>query len=213
MNSPSICLKGIKNIIFDLGRVLLDIDPLKTQQGFANLGFKPSVNDNNVVIDIERGAITPEAFVNAVLASVNTGISAKEVIKAWNDMLLEFPAHRVEMLQRLKKDYKIYLLSNSNKIHYDYYASQFEVMHGFAMPNLFDKMWFSFEIGLIKPDPEIFRYVLKDQNLVPEETLFIDDTAEHVASAATLGIQAYHHTCAKDISELISQSQQDCACV
>ncbi len=213
MESSPICLKGIKNIVFDLGRVLLNIDPARTQKGFASLGFRPSKGDDDVVIAIEKGAISPKTFTDSVLASVNPGTTAKQVTDAWNDMLLDFPVNRVTMLQQLRPDYRIFLLSNSNKIHYDHYATQFETVYGFPMSDLFDKMWFSFEIGLIKPDIEIFRHVLSNSYLIAEETLFIDDTEEHIASAKKLGIKTYHHTGEKDISELISQSQQDCAYV
>jgi putative hydrolase of the HAD superfamily len=120
------------------------------------------------------------------------GISHQQVDDAWNALLLDLPVKRVEMLKLLKPHYRLFLLSNSNQIHYDCYMGRFEKEYGYSMELLFEKLWFSFQLGLLKPDPEIFRYVLNEAGLIPEETLFIDDTLVHVEAARSVGINAFH---------------------
>jgi len=200
-------LTGIKNIIFDLGRVLLNINPLLTQIELSRLGYRPDdeskgAKDDEIVIKLECGKISAEGFINAVKAIVKEGTSSANIINAWNAMLLDFPVQHVNTLRSLGNNYKIYLLSNSNQIHFDCYTKTFRDTYGFDLSDLFDKMWFSFQIGIVKPEPEIFTYVLQDGSLKPEETLFIDDTLMHVEAARKLGIRAFHLEGDQDISEL-----------
>ncbi len=200
-------LTGIKNIVFDLGRVLLNINPLLTQAGLAELGYRPDnesagAKDDEIVIKLERGALSDDDFIKDVLSVVKEGATPDDIIRVWNAMLLDFPENHVSTIQRLKKDYKIFLLSNSNSIHYKSYTSAFRQRYGFEFGELFEKMWFSFHIGITKPDPEIFRYILEDRKLVPSETLFIDDTLVHVEAAQGMGIRTFHLTGTQDISNL-----------
>lgn len=200
-------LKGIRNIVFDFGRVLLNINPLLTQAGLAELGYKPDsesagAKDDAIVMDLERGAITEEAFIDSVLSVVNEGVTPDDIIRVWNAMLLDFPENHVTTIQKLKEHHKVYLLSNSNSIHFDSYTASFKERYGFELSSLFEKMWFSYQIGLIKPDPSIFTFILDDGNLQPHETLFIDDTLVHVEAARSVGIKAYHLTGTQDISDL-----------
>lgn len=205
MDKPD--LTGIKNIIFDFGRVLLNINPSLTRQALLRLQFRPNKGvegrkDDDVVALLEAGKITSEEFIDIVLQAVEENTSREEVISAWNAMLLDFPESHVTCLRNLKKDYRLFLLSNSNQIHYDHYALTFKEAHGFELSELFEKMWFSFEVGLIKPDTEIFRYVLNDANLRPDETLFVDDTLVHVEAAEKVGIRAFHLTGHNDICDI-----------
>lgn len=205
MSKPN--LTGIRNIIFDFGRVLLNINPLLTQTALLNLGFRPDSNnkgakDDEIVQQLESGRISGKEFVDTVLAVTAEGTTAEQVISAWNAMLLDFPEHHLNTLKELKKKYRIFLLSNSNEIHFESYATDFRNKYGFELSDVFDKMWFSYQIGIIKPEPEIFRFVLKDAGLDPSETLFIDDTLVHVEAARSVGINAYHLAGDEDISDL-----------
>ncbi len=207
MNKTCPDLTGIKNIIFDLGRVLLNINPLLTQRDLLQLGYRPAdetrvAKDDEVVINLECGKISVADFILSVKAIIREGANDADIINAWNAMLLDFPARHVETLIALRRNYKVYLLSNSNQIHFDYYTEAFRNIHGFEMADLFDKMWFSFQIGIVKPEPGIFTYIMKDGKLKPEETLFIDDTLMHTEAAGKLGIRAYHLEGDQDISDL-----------
>jgi putative hydrolase of the HAD superfamily len=113
------------------------------------------------------------------------------------------PPRRVKKLIELKSKYRLFLLSNSNQIHYECYISRFEKEFGFPLDNLFEKLWFSHHLGMVKPDPEIFSFVLKDAGLKPNETLFIDDTLVHVEAAKSIGINAWNLLPGTDISELL----------
>lgn len=208
MNNSFPNLSGIKNIVFDFGRVLLNINPLLTSIALGELGYRPQDErtggkDDEIVIDLEKGKISPDDFINEVLKVLKEGVTREDVIKAWNVMLLDFPSHHVDMLKRLGEKYNLYLLSNSNQIHYDKYTSDFRNKYGFELNSMFKKAWYSFQVGVIKPEPSIFRHILFEGNLDPAETLFIDDTLMHVEAARDLGIRAYHLTGNDDISELI----------
>lgn len=200
-------ITGIKNIIFDLGRVLLNINPLLTQIELSRLGYRPDdeskgAKDDEIVIKLECGKISVEDFIKAVKAIVKAGTTNADIINAWNAMLLDFSEQHVNTLRSLRKNYKIYLLSNSNQIHFDFYTKTFRDTYGFELSDLFDKMWFSFQIGIVKPEPGIFIHVLQEGVLRPEETLFIDDTLMHVEAAEKLGIRGCHLIGDNDISSL-----------
>lgn len=206
MNKPD--LSGIKNIIFDFGRVLLNINPALTTEALIKLKFKPNAGlegrkDDDVVALLESGKISSEEFIDIVMKAVDESTTTDDVINAWNAMLLDFPESHVNCLRNLKNSYRLFLLSNSNQIHYDYYVRSFKDVHGFELGELFEKMWFSFEVGLIKPNTEIFRYVLKDGAIKAEETLFIDDTLMHVEAARKVGIRAYHLLGNDDICDIL----------
>ncbi|MBK6965056.1 MAG: HAD family phosphatase [Bacteroidales bacterium] len=208
MQPEKINLQGIKNIIFDLGQVLLNIDPNLSAKAFVKLGildgvdFWGSRSSNEILINFEKGMISAGEFRQSVLEKLVAGVTSKQVDEAWNALLLDLPATRVEKLRILAKTHRLFILSNTNQIHNECYISRFEVEFGYGMGQLFEKLWFSHQIGLAKPDPEIFRYVLNDGGLKPEETLFIDDTLVHVEAARSVGINAWHLLPGTDICEL-----------
>jgi FMN phosphatase YigB (HAD superfamily) len=192
-------LNGIKNIVFDLGGVILDIDYNLTVKAFEDLGipnFKEQyskMSQSNLFDNIETGKISPAEFRNLIREVANKDFSSKEINDAWNALILYLPQHRIELLKKLRTRYRIFLLSNTNKIHYDDYTAVIQRENGIeGLEPLFEKTYLSHEMGLRKPDPEIFQVVLNENNLVPKETLFIDDSPQHIASAKTLGIVAYH---------------------
>jgi putative hydrolase of the HAD superfamily len=119
--------------------------------------------------------------------------SDAEIDHAWNTIIKDIPVERIELIERLKKEYKVYLLSNSNAIHYDYY--NLYVKNNFdyeSLDAIFEKAWYSFRMGLFKPDPRIYEQVLQEGGLVGEETLFIDDKLENVEAAERVGLKGYY---------------------
>ncbi|GAB1404681.1 MAG: HAD family phosphatase [Lentimicrobiaceae bacterium] len=211
MSSTKPDLTGIKNIIFDFGNVLLNIDPRLTQHAFTELGIKPGVDfwgsrsSADLLISFEQGKISPNEFRKGALAMLSEGVTDEQVNKAWNALLLDFPAYRVELLKQLQPDYRLFLLSNSNQIHYEHYISYFEEKFGFPLRDLFEKMWFSHQLRYVKPNPHIFTTVLKDANLIPQQTLFIDDTLMHVEAARQLGIKVWHLKPDEDVVDLFKK--------
>lgn len=209
METNKLNLSGIRNIIFDFGNVLLNIDPALSAKAFTKLGIREGVDfwgsrsSSESLINFEKGVISPDEFRQSALEKLVAGVSPQQVDDAWNALLLDFPPRRVEMLKRLAKTYRLFLLSNSNKIHYDCYMGRFEMESGYSMEQLFEKLWFSFQLGLVKPDPGIFHAVLGMSGLKASETLFIDDTPVHVEAARSAGINAWHLLPGTEISELL----------
>ena len=190
-------LKGIRNIIFDLGGVLLNIDPMKTIDAFGKLGMEQLVGDKGLTYDhdifymMEQGKITPDEFREGVLALLPLRVSYQQVDDAWTAMLLDFPTIRVELLKSLRKDFGIYLFSNTNAIHVERFHSNFRNQHGFEVSALFEKDFYSNEIGYRKPSPESFQEIIRLSGINPEESLFIDDSLPNVEGAIACGLKGY----------------------
>ena len=193
--------KPIRNIVFDLGNVIINIDPDLTLQKFRNMGVANfdemySIMRQTDVFDrLDTGKITLPEFRNAIREYAKINLTDKQINDAWCAMLLDFPEENVELLQKLRAEgYKLYLLSNTNKMHIDYYTEYLKQQFGSdLLSGLFDRTFYSHEIGYRKPNREAFEYVLKSEGLKPVETLFIDDLEHNVIGARQSGMQAYHH--------------------
>lgn len=188
--------EGIKNIIFDLGGIILNIDFQLSVEEFKKLGFDSfgKVLDdyllNNFFHNFEKGLTSEKEFIIKISEISSKTISESQFYNAWNKMILDFPSERIEAIQNLRKNYKLFLLSNTNIIHYNLYNKIFS--NNFNLPgleSLFDKAYFSHQIGMRKPDLEIFEFVLRENNLISTETLFIDDFTENIESANKTGIK------------------------
>lgn len=188
-------LNGIRNIIFDLGGVLLNIDPKKTIEAFEKLGMAQLVGDKGLTYDheifyrMEQGKITSDEFRKGVLTLLPNPVSFDEIDTAWTAMLLDFPAVRVELLKNLRKDFNIYLFSNTNAIHVEKFHSIFRKQHGFEVSSLFEKDFYSNEIGYRKPSHESYQEIIRLSGINPEESLFIDDSLLNVESAVASGLK------------------------
>jgi len=188
-----------KTIIFDFGGVIIDIDPQLTINQFEKLGMSDSDTFlqpdfiNNVIRKFERGVLTPEVFRDKVRARANSDFTDQQIDDAWNALLFDIPAERIEVIEEVKKKHKILLLSNSNEIHYDLYVRDLQLRFGYnEFDELFDKAYFSFDLHLSKPDVEIYEFVMYQHKLNPAETLFIDDSLENIKTAKSLGWKTYH---------------------
>jgi putative hydrolase of the HAD superfamily len=199
----------IKNIIFDLGAVLLNLDMLRTEAAFAALvGDKKAhtlirerLHKIELFSKFETNEVESLEFVQTIKAHNPHPLSDGQVRVAWSAMLLDLPKERIEMLRKLRAEgYKIFLLSNINSIHLeDVYAIIKEEHGDLDFDALFDKPYYSHLIGHRKPNPETYRYVLDDAGLLAEETLFIDDNADNIKGAQSLGIHTIHHVANGDI--------------
>ena len=191
-------IKPISNIIFDLGGVILNIDPQLTVDAFRNLGWNDFYEENNqslnkeLFYNLENGNSSPEAFRDNVRHLIASQREDKEIDTAWTAMILDIPADRIRYLEELKKDYRIFLLSNTNEIHRLKFHRNFEADFGYSFYDLFERNFYSHEMGIRKPNPQIYLQALKEAELVPEETLFIDDMEENIESAKTTGMKVLH---------------------
>ncbi|MBN2275605.1 MAG: HAD family phosphatase [Bacteroidales bacterium] len=189
----------IKNIIFDWGGVITDLHPELTINAFRAMGFKHfdeafSQDENqNLFLQFEMGKIDESAFINELKRQLDSHVTDKQVLDAWNALLGDLPAERWMLLKNLANDYRIFLLSNTNSLHITYYFSKLEQLYGiYGYNHLFEKVYFSHHLGMRKPNRNIYEFVMKDSALLPEETLFIDDNPDNIDTARQLGITAYH---------------------
>jgi glucose-1-phosphatase len=190
-------MKKCKAIIFDLGAVILNINYQNTIDKFTKLGVNNAATfyskkvQTNLFNQIETGMISSNEFLKA-LQKETKNANINQVEKAWNAMLLDLPDERIQLIEKLKNNYSIYLLSNTNAIHIDAIKKQLGKRKWLAFCKLFDKMYLSHELGLRKPDVKIFEYILNEQKLKAEEVFFIDDSPQHIASAKKIGIHCHH---------------------
>lgn len=188
----------IKNIIFDLGGVIINIQVLKIFEKISNLSnsFPPSQLDviYNLNATFEIGKISEDEFFNQLKQALNIGhISDDYLVDLWNEVLLDIPTTRVELLESLNKKYRLFLLSNTNSTHLKGVNKVLSQSSGYSnLNNLFEKTYYSFELQLRKPDLKIFETVLVENNLNPEETLFIDDILENTLGAESIGIKTIY---------------------
>ena len=189
---------SIKNIIFDFGGVVLDIDPQLTIDEFVKLGFTdfdklstPEFTDE-IIGKFERGILTPEVFRTKLKKFLDIDVTDQQLDDAWNSLLYDIPRERIEILEQGKKNYQIILLSNSNEIHYDLFVRDLQLRFGYReFDDLFHKSYFSFDLHLLKPNSEVYEFVINQHGILPEETLFIDGKEENIVAAKKLGLRTY----------------------
>jgi glucose-1-phosphatase len=189
-------IKGIKHIIFDLGNVLLNINPSLTYKALEGLEIPnfelvyQRLLAKNIFQNFETNALSSKDFLESIKNEVAIPLEDEKIIKAWNALLLDFPLRRLQILQQLQVHYDLVLLSNTNAIHEVHFNKILQQNHG--IPNIgvfFDRVYYSHRVGMRKPNPEIYQLVLDECSFRPEFTLFIDDLEENTISAARLGIQ------------------------
>jgi len=188
-------MTAIKNILFDLGGVLYHIDYNLTIKAFEKLGIDnfhkhfSQQQQNNLFDRLETGRVSSEEFISEMKVLLPK-CSDKQIIYAWNALLLEIPQENIQLLEKLSKKYKLYLLSNTNSIHIERINEQLYKKYNFKNLNpLFDTVFLSHEIGMRKPNTDTFEYVLDEAGINANETLFIEDSIQHIESANNVGIQ------------------------
>jgi putative hydrolase of the HAD superfamily len=190
----------IKNLIFDLGGVILDLSIDHTLESFSQLSgtSKTSVekifNSTHEFLLYEKGLISDDEFRNSVRSIYGIQASDETLDKSWNAMLRGIPFEKLELLNKLKTRYNVYLLSNTNTIHLNYINDVMlpPLTGGKSLEPFFHKAYYSHLMKMRKPDAEIFETVLKENSLKPGETLFLDDNASNIEGASRLGIQTVH---------------------
>jgi len=199
----------IEAVILDLGGVILDIDYHLTINAFKDLGISNFEDQYSKKVQsglfdlLETGKISASEFYHE-MRTVNTSMTDEQIQQAWNAMLLDFPHGRLEFLQQIKKRYPLFLLSNTNEIHLTEFTKTLQ-RHGHGNLSLFfDKVYLSHEIGQRKPNREAFELILKEQGLTPENTLFVDDSEQHITGARSIDIQAYHLEAPETLEQLFS---------
>lgn len=200
--------KTIRNIIFDWGGVLLDLDTDGCIQAFEEAGATDlrcllnGTNELGFFHDYECGTIDTPTFRREICQLIGKPLSDAEIDRLWNSELLSIPQEKLELLLRLQEKYNLYLLSNTNELHWEYGSSRAFLYQGKDIKNCFRKLFLSFRMKMAKPDPQIFHTALQDAGLRAEETMFIDDAEANCRAAASTGIQAVHYIPGTDLSKL-----------
>ena len=191
-------MKDIKNIIFDLGGVIINLDlsltiskfNLKSQVPFESIYSQ--ANQIELFNEFDKGTISSEQFFKELKIKSRYEGTDMELLSAWNAMLKDVPEKRLDLLVRAKQNYNTFLLSNTCEPHIEAFEQKLHLDHGVKNFNdYFDKTYYSCRIGMRKPDRNIFELVLAENNLDPKETIFIDDSEQHVKGAGECGINAY----------------------
>lgn len=196
----------INTIIFDFGDIFINLDKQATVDGLKNLGLTEWSGDLDYLnTQFELGEISREKFLFGIQKHIPDA-SIKEIVAAWNAVLLDFPLYRLEFLQMLSKKYRLFLLSNTDSIHIETFEHKTGVTFYSDFYQCFEKVYFSFEIGMRKPNSEIFKYIINNHELSPKRTLFIDDKKENTDAAHKLGLQVWHLNVGKeDIIDLFDK--------
>jgi len=188
----------VKNIIFDWGGVITDLHPELTITAFRELGFQhlsesfSRIENQNLFLRFETGKIDDKGFLHELKQFLNPGVTDEQILKAWNALLGDLPVERWMMLKDLKHAFSLFILSNTTSLHIAHYFRKLEKLYGiYGYHHLFEKVYLSYELGMRKPDRNIYEFVLKDSGLDPAETLFIDDNPGNIATARELGIRSY----------------------
>ena len=184
----------IKNIIFDLGGVIVKLDRFSCLESFRRLGFDDFgsiLNDfvqDGFFLEFEKGRISSDQFRDIIREHIGKYVKDKDIDDAMADFLESIPEYKLNLIYKLRQSYKVYLLSNTNPIAMDRVRALFRTS-GMEIEKYFHKMYLSYEMKMAKPDPEIFEAVLNDAQIKAEESLFIDDSVKNIQTASSLGIQ------------------------
>lgn len=198
----------IKNIILDFGDVLINLDKPATAKAMVQHGFTEITPALETLFqEYEKGWLTSSDFLDEV-ASHFPDANRDYLIEAWNSILLDFPEHRLEFIEQLAMEnhYKMILLSNTNDLHMERVKAEMGMERFLRFQNAFDVFYLSYEIGMRKPNAEIFDFVLQANELLPHETFFVDDVKENTDAAAELGINVWNlQVGEEDITQLKSK--------
>ena len=188
----------IKNIILDLGGVIINLSYENTVNAFNSLGLQrfdelfTQKQQEHFFDDFEKGLLSEEEFRKELKRHLPFDITDKAIDEAWNSILLDIPYERLEFLRQLKSTHRLFLLSNTNHIHVKAFSAILEKEYGLNnFENIFDKIYYSCQVNMRKPDPEIFEKVISDNQLDIKETIFIDDSIQHVEGGRKVGLSSY----------------------
>jgi glucose-1-phosphatase len=205
-------LPVIKNIVFDFGGVILNIDHYRVAQAFRRLGISQFdhlfnlASQSELFKTFEKGEITPAGFRNEIRKLIGLNLTDATIDHTWNEIICDYPPKRIELLKEIKNNYNLFILSNTNIIHYNYYIPRFRSEFGFDFVILFNNTYWSFKIGMRKPDPDPFLFLIRNENIQPKESLFIDDTLQNIVTANNLGFYSIHLQEGMEITDLFRNS-------
>ncbi len=201
--------QNIKNIIFDFGGVIIDIDYKRSIDAFVKLGCSDfgkiysQASQTEIFDKIDKGLISNDEFRNELKKYFPPETTVQMIDDAWNAILIGIPEHRIHLLEQIRKNYQIFLMSNTNAIHYIEYTKELKEKFGYDdLSCLFEKVYLSFELGMRKPDQNFFKLILEENHLSPRETAFIDDLDLNLIPAQNLGMKTIWLNNGNDVTDL-----------
>jgi putative hydrolase of the HAD superfamily len=187
-----------KHIILDFGGVIFNIDYHLTVAEFEKIGFTQfytwysQAKQHELFDKLETGMISPEKFFAEIRNISGLDLKDAQIENAWNALLIGLPQNRIELLKDLSSQYNLYLVSNTNIIHASSFQHDIDKNFGWEnFKNLFNKVCLSHEIQKRKPNADVFEYVIESNGLNKDETLFVDDSIQHIDGASKIGIDSY----------------------
>lgn len=190
-------MESIKNVIIDFGGVIINLTRNRCIEAFAQLGVDVHeqlgsiYHHKDLFMQLEKGDISPAEFRDGIRKRSNKILTDQDIDNAWIAMLDDVPEYKLDLLLNLQKKYNTLLLSNTNIIHWQWSEQNIFTYKGHTVNDFFHKIYLSYELHMLKPNAEIFEYVLHDAKISPQETLFIDDALVNCKAAEALGIRTY----------------------
>lgn len=199
-------MNEIKNLIIDFGGVIINLTRNRCVEAFESFGV-PDVRDcilnsKDLFMQIEQGTITSAQFRDGIRHLTQQRLTDQQIDAAWIAMLDDIPGYKLDLLMKLRGKYNTMLLSNTNEIHWQWAEKNSFAYQGHQASDFFDKIYLSYELKMLKPNADIFEYVLNDAAIKPEETLFLDDSTPNCRTAESLGIRTYTPQPREDWSHL-----------
>lgn len=205
----------IRNIIFDYGGVIIDLDYRKPEEEFRKLGVSrfeehfSQLRQSSVFDQLDKGQIPESEFRNILRTQLEVPLTDEQIDAAWNSMIIGIREEKIRTLTSLISTHKTFLLSNTNFIHLKFITKYLLRTYGRVnLDSVFDKVYYSCALGLRKPDPEIYQKVMDDNSLKPSQTLYIDDSPQHVEGAARVGLIALLYDPAEPLGDFLSRHLQ-----
>lgn len=203
-------MQQVKAIIFDLGGVLINLAPNRTRDAFIELGI-PHFEELFTVFkatplfdDLETGRVQPGEFIQRLQRESQVPLTEKQIVEAWNAMLLDFRLDSLAFIKKLNEQYPVFLYSNTNRIHYESFEAVYRDLHaGQHFNDLFNKAYYSHEIGYRKPEIEGYLHIINDQSLNAGTTLFVDDNAGNIEGARLAGLLTHHLGATERIEDVL----------
>lgn len=200
----------IENIVFDFGGVLIDLDFERLLNAFRKIGFNDidaqlqTYERDGIFQMYELGEMTTDEFRMAIREKSNVTLTDLDIDNLWNLMLVKIPSEKLDLILKLRNNYNIYLLSNTNPIHWEYACKNSFSYKGYSIKDFFIKTFLSYEMHLAKPDKAIYERMLNEARLIPEKTLFIDDSLANCNVAKQLGINVHHYQIGENLETVLT---------
>ena len=197
----------IRNLIFDFGGVIVDLDFSRTVNAFRAAGLfdieerLSTIKQDKIFFQYEVGALSTKSFRKKLRKHLTPSLFDKDIDYMWNEMLVGIPPYKLDLLLDLKEKYNLYLLSNTNELHWEYAQNSLFNYKGHTWDDFFKKVYLSFQMHLDKPSPEIYQAMIKDAGIKPEESLFLDDIELNCDGARQVGLNAVLYRIGDDLRE------------